>query len=449
MSTSGLASDSLDPLGLPGSSPAHPRRDRQVVGVVSLAHGTSHFFHLLVAPLFPWLKTAFDVSYAELGLLMTVFFLVSGIGQAVAGFIVDRVGAFPVLLASLALFVLASGVVAIAPSYPILVLGCALAGLGNAPFHPVDYSLLNARVAPARLGKAYAVHGLAGNLGWGLAPVYLVTITQLTHWRIAALAAGLLAAVVLVVVWLARDLINDAPRRVQRASAGQAPGGSAKTDAATGTAAASGLGSGSAPKPESSFAFLRLQAVWLSFGFFFILAIAGGTIQSFGPESARLLHGVEPQWAALCLTMYMVASAGGMLMGGYLVVDPLRAERVVATGFGGAALVALAIGLASWPGWAVPLLFALLGLGAGSAGPARDLLVRRATPPGATGRVYGTVYSGLDAGMALAPAVFGILMDRGLPTAVWLGVAASQTLLILGALRVGRLGRRNAEAAAS
>ena len=56
------------------------RRDVHVIGLVSLAHGTSHFYHLALAALFPWLKDAFALSYAELGLLMTVFFIVSGTG---------------------------------------------------------------------------------------------------------------------------------------------------------------------------------------------------------------------------------------------------------------------------------------------------------------------------------------------------------------------------------
>ncbi len=72
------------------------RADAKIIGLVGLGHGTSHFFHLLLAPLFPWLKDAFGLSYAELGLLMTVFFIVSGVGQAAAGFVVDSIGAVPV-----------------------------------------------------------------------------------------------------------------------------------------------------------------------------------------------------------------------------------------------------------------------------------------------------------------------------------------------------------------
>src|SRR6266481_955452 len=144
------------------------RRDAQVIGLVGLAHGTSHFFHLALASLFPWLKDAFVLSYAELGLLMTVFFIVSGVGQALAGFAVDRFGALPVLLSGIALLGLAALGLAASQNYPMLILFAGVAGLGNSVFHPADFTLLNRRVTVPRLGHAFSVHGLAGTLGWAL-----------------------------------------------------------------------------------------------------------------------------------------------------------------------------------------------------------------------------------------------------------------------------------------
>jgi FSR family fosmidomycin resistance protein-like MFS transporter len=412
----------------PARTPGHG--DVRTVTVVSIAHGCSHFFHLIVAPLFPWLKVEFGLSYAELGLLMTVFFVVSGFGQALAGFVVDRIGAVPVLLASLCAFVASALLLAVAPSYVVLLAGCALAGLGNASFHPVDYSILNARIAPNRLARAYAVHGVAGNLGWALAPVFLVGLTSLANWRVAVGAAALLAGAILVLVWRNRTLLAGVP--VGR----------------FGVARPAPRAPQAAGPVESPLAFLRLPAVWMSFLFFFTLAISFGAIQSFGPEAARMLHDVDPAWVAMCLTVYMLASAAGTLAGGFAASDPSRAESIVAIGYAVAAAVSLVLGLVDTPGWSVPVLFALMGFGSGTAGPARDLLVRRASPPGATGRVYGLVYSGLDAGMMVSPAAFGWLMDRGMPVAVWLGIALFQALLIANALSVGRVGRRQQAAQA-
>lgn len=404
-----------------GAAPAAPVQEgpgeTRVIAVVGLAHGISHFFHLILPPLFPWLKDAFDLSYSELGLLVTVFFVISGIGQSLAGFLVDRVGPVPVMLGSIGLFSASAAVLAVAPGYAGLMLGAALAGIGNASFHPVDYSILNGRVSARRLGHAYAVHGVSGNLGWALAPVFVVTIANFAGWREAFAAASLLALLVLAVVWLNRPALHGPLHR------------------RSGDAAAAHLPAG------STFGFLRLPAVWLSFAFFLAYAVALGGVQTFGPEAARLLHEVPLEWVALCLTVYMLASAGGTIVGGFLARDAERVERVIGACFGGAALVAISLALLPWPGWTIPLLFATMGLAGGIANPSRDMLIKRATPPGATGRVYGVVYSGLDVGMSLAPAAFGVMMDVGAPAMVWVGIALAQAALIAGAFRAGRATR--------
>jgi MFS transporter, FSR family, fosmidomycin resistance protein len=58
------------------------RQDATVISIIGLAHGTSHFFHMLLPPLFPAFIRDFGLSYSELGLLVSVFFVISGIGQA-------------------------------------------------------------------------------------------------------------------------------------------------------------------------------------------------------------------------------------------------------------------------------------------------------------------------------------------------------------------------------
>ncbi len=413
---------------LDAPAPHEAKRDARTIAIVGFAHGSSHFSQLLLAPLFPWIKDAFGLSYAELGLLMTAFYVVSGFAQAAAGFVVDRVGALPVLLGAIALFSVAALGMALSVSYPMLLVCSGLAGLANSPFHPVDFSIMNARVAPSRLGKAYAVHGISGNLGWAAAPLFMVGIAGIAGWRAALAGAAVLLALVWLVVWRYRSLLSGGRREPE------APG-----EAAAKSAAPAG----------GTFDFLRIPAVWMSFGFFFAAAAVLGGVQSFGPESARQLHEVPLQYVALCLTGYMLSSAAGMLLGGVLAADADRAERIIAWGFGGAAVVALMLGFSSWPGWTVPLLFAVMGFGSGIAGPSRDLLVRRATPPGATGRVYGMVYSGLDVGSALAPAVFGVLMDTGHPALIWAGIALFQGLMIASALNIGRATARRTPAPAA
>ncbi len=406
-------------LNLPRQDAASLRRDARVIGLVGTAHLTSHFSQLLLAPLFPWLKDAFSVSYAELGFLMTVFFVVSCAVQALSGFVVDRFGPRPVLFGGLSLLGLAAFGYAASSSYGMMVAFAVLGGMGNGVFHPVDYTLLNRKVSPPRLGHAYSVHGITGSLGWALAPALLVPMAFAFSWRAALVCAGLLVFAVLAVLLLNRDTLT---LEKEAEAPGQAAGAVA----------------------DGSLAFLKIPAVWMCFAFFFWYAIVLSVVQAFAPEAARQLHGVPLALVAMCLTIYMVCSAGGMVLGGFLAADASRCERIVGAGFGVAAAVALLLALAvpgSLAAWMVPVLFGVMGFAAGIAGPSRDLLVKQSTPPNSTGRVYGVVYAGLDIGQAVSPLVFGVLMDQGQFRGVLLGLALMQGVLIASAFNVRRVRR--------
>lgn len=393
--------------------------DVKLIGLVGLAHAISHFSQLLLAPLFPWLKDAFNVSYTELGAVLTVFYGVSCAVQAASGFIVDKLGPRPVLFAGLGMVGLAGFGYALAQSYWMLIACAVLAGVGNGVFHPVDYTLFNRKVAPTRLGHAYSVHGITGSLGWALAPAFVVPLAIAFSWRVALASAGSLALVVLLILWFNRSVLSLDVKEVQKA---------------TGSTAAAGAA-------ESSFAFLRIPAVWMCFGFFFFYAMSLSVVQTFAPSAAARLHQMPLDWIAMCLTIYMVASAAGMVLGGFLASDPARCERIVGIGFGIAALIALALGIADVSAVLVPVAFGAMGFGAGIAGPSRDLLVKRSTPANATGRVYGVVYAGLDIGQALAPLAFGPLMDHRQYSGVILGLALVQGVLIVSAFNVRRARR--------
>ncbi len=398
----------------------HPRSlgaDAQLIGLVGLAHAISHFSQLILPPLFPWIKDAFALTYTELGAVLTVFFVVSCVVQAASGFLVDRMGPRPVLFAGLGLLALSGFVYAMAQAYWMLFVAAALAGIGNGVFHPVDYTLFNRKVAPTRLGHAYSVHGITGSLGWALAPVFVVPLAMAFSWRVALAAAGGVALLVLVVLWLNRRVLELDVKEVHKAT------------------------SQGAQQAGGNFDFLRIPAVWMCFAFFFVYAVVISVVQTFAPTAAAHLHAVPVALVAMCLTAYMVASAGGMLVGGFLVADPSRVERIVAIGFGLAATVALVLALADFPPVVVPVLFGAMGFASGIAGPSRDLLVKRSTPANATGRVYGVVYAGLDIGQAAAPLVFGTLMDHGQYRSVILGLAVVQAVLVASAFNVKRVRR--------
>ncbi len=404
---------------LPLQASEQARRDFSTIGLIGLAHGTSHFFHMLLPPLFPAFMHDFGLSYSQLGLLVTTFFIISGLGQAMAGFLVDRTGGRPVLFAALICFALASLVAGLASGFGGLLLAAALAGLGNAPFHPADFTILNKRVSQARLGHAFSVHGITGNLGWALAPVFAIGISELTgSWRYAYLGTGLLALLVLALLWLKRDAIDDS----KGSWAHDKPGAAAVKD-------------------EHPMAFLRLPSVWLCFSFFFFGTAALTAIQSFASPALASLYGLPLKATAFVVTGYMLSGAVGMVIGGFWVAKSASLERNITIGLAGAAALLALAATGLIPPVLAATVVAVAGFGTGLAGPSRDMLIKRAAPPGATGRVYGTVYSGLDLGFAVAAPIFGALMDRGQPSGVFYG-AALALLLAIGAASLVGLARK-------
>jgi MFS family permease len=391
------------------------RKDATVISLVGFAHGTSHFFHLMLPPLFPWLMNEYSLSYTQVGGLMSVFFVVSGIGQACAGFLVDRWGAHRVLCFGVAMLTCSGILVAVAPALWGLYLAAFVAGIGNSVFHPADFALLNHRVSQTRLGHAFSVHGLSGNLGWALGPLLMTATATAFGWRTAGLTAALAGGTSLSTLWWKRGELHDAAADEGSVhEARRQRGGSV------------GIGS-----------LLQLRLTWFAFSFFFFATLGFGALQAFAPSLLRDLYGLSLTAATSALTAYLIGGAAGLAAGGFLAGAAKGQERLVGFAFLCSAGLAFLLAFSVVPGWAVVGIMALMGFGVGIAGPSRDMLVRKSTAArlgtGAFGRIYGLVYSGLDVGLAVAPLVFGMLMDAGMTQFVFVGVSLSLVLAIIAA----------------
>lgn len=402
--------------------------DFRVMAVVGIAHAISHFSQLVLPLLSPRMTADFGVNYTQLGFVLTVFYASSFITQAASGFVVDKKGPRPILLGGLALIVLGITGYALSSAYWMLLLSAVVLGVGNGVFHPADYTLLNWLVKSRRLAHAYSAHGITGTLGWALAPVFVVPIALATSsWRIAMGAAALLAAFVLLLVFWQRRILGGGAITDLKLSAGTRAGGSTSSG-----------DSAKPPSQGSTFAFLKLPAIWMCMGFFFFYALSGSAIQTYASVAVHGLFGLSEQWAAYCVTFFMLASMVGMTWGGFLASDPSRCETLVGVGFGCSAAVALGVAFLPLPVMVVPLMFVLMGFFTGIAGPSRDLIVRRSTPARASGRVFGIVYAGMDIGQGLAPMIYGRLMDHQNYAGLFIVLAIVQGVLIASAFNVRR-----------
>ena len=386
------------------------RTDARVIGLIGSLHCLSHFFQLVLPPLFPLLKAEFDVSYATLGALVSLFYVASGLCQFAAGFAVDRFGARPVLLAGIACLAGATLAAGMVPDIYWLFPLAALMGLGNGVFHPADFAILNAHVEPRRLGHAYSTHGIGGSLGYALAPVLSYGLGSLIGWRHALVVFGLLGLLALAALAARRRALTSRPH-------------------------------GAEPQRHTLTASLGLFAqasILLCFAYFAIATLASIGITTFAATALNAAYAVPIALATSALTAYLLGSTAGILTGGFLAASTARHDRVAATGlFAGAALM-LFVGLVpASAAWVVPL-FAAAGFALGATGPSRDMIVRGATPAGASGRVYGFVYSGLDLGSTIAPVSVGALLDLHAPRALFVAVALCLFVAIATVLQVRR-----------
>lgn len=393
------------------------RNDARVIGLIGSAHCLSHFFQLVLPPLFPLLKAEFNVSYATLGGLVSVFYAASGVCQFGAGFAVDRFGARPVLLGGIGLLAGGALLAGFVPGIYWLFPLAALMGLGNGVFHPADFAVLNANVHPRRLGHAYSTHGIGGSLGYALAPVVSYGLASVIGWRQALVVLGALGLVALAALATQRHMLASRP-----------PGVEAPRHTLAG-----------------SIDLFRQSPILLCFAYFAVLTLATIGIQTFAATALNAAYAVPLALATSALTAYLLGSTAGILTGGFLAAHTGRHDRVAAAGLlAGGTLMLLVAAAPAIAAWAVPL-FAATGFALGATGPSRDMIVRGATPRGASGRVYGFVYSGLDLGATIAPVAVGALLDRHEPRALFVAVAVCLFLAIGTVLQV----RRSVRAAAA
>src|SRR3954447_22039901 len=103
--------------------------ETKLVASVCFAHLVSHYYIVLLAPLFVFIRADYGVSYTELGLALTAFNVVSTIVQTPMGFLVDRMSARLLVIAGLLTGAAAIAVAALIHSFWVFVAMFGLLGL--------------------------------------------------------------------------------------------------------------------------------------------------------------------------------------------------------------------------------------------------------------------------------------------------------------------------------
>jgi len=393
--------------------------DMQVIGLIGGAHFLSHFFIFAMAPLMPILHRELGVSFLALGAVMTTFQVASGLSQLPVGFVVDRLGARKILIIGLIVESLAFLAIGLTGTYLALLVFFGVAGVANSVFHPADYTILTRRVGGQRMGRAFSLHTFAGYAGGAAAPPFFGAVAGFWSWQTAFIATGIIGLAMGALLILFGHILE-----MERA---------APVDGRTGAPAN--------PKVLSAREGVRLllsPPVMLCFVFFMMIAMSSGGLNSFAVAALIEVHGTPFDQATMALTGFLVGGSLGILAGGYI-ADRTRHHEVVAmAGFGATALAVYCIGVVAMPGWLLITVFTTGGLLYGMIMPSRDMMVRRVTPDGSMGKVFGFVSVGLNIGSAIMPILMGWVMDNSDP--IWVfHIAASVMVLALVITFLGRL----------
>ena len=388
-------SSTSEPLALPAKPGLD--RDAKVIALVALAHFVSHVHLMLLPPIFGQVREAFDVSYTQLALALTAFNVASAALQTPAGFLVDRIGPRLMLTAGLVVGGVAITAAALLPSYWFFVIAYGLLGVANTVYHPADYSILSAAVDARKIGKAFSIHTFAGYLGSGVTPAMMLACAAIWNWQAAFLfAAGLSVAVALLLVVAGGVL----PRVVRKP---MEPG---KAEAKVGLD------------------LLLSPPILRNLLFFFCIAMANGGIQTYSVVALAAIHDTPAAVANIGLSGFLLFSAAGVLVGGIIADRTPHHERVAAIGFAFTSSMAALMAWVSMPAAILVGVMSLGGLLNGMIQPSRDMMVRAVTPPGSFGKVFGFVSTGFNLGGMVAPLLYGFLMDRHEPRAIFMIVIA-------------------------
>ena len=363
---------------------------RRALLFASAMHIWNDLFFALLVPLLPTIKEDLDLSFAEIGLLRSVFSGASAILQIPVGYLAEGVGEFWLLVLGNVWVSVGLIGMGLSSAFPLLLVVSFLGGLGGAAQHPLGSSMVSRAYDGGGRSTAVGTVNFAGDLGKMVAPLGALLAIPF-GWRTAVWSVGLAGLVFMAASIPARRAV-DIGRPKPRSQTGVA-GGADKS---------------------------RL-------GGFAVLSLVG--FLDSGTRGASLVFlpfimdakGLGAGEIAALLVLLFAGGAAGKYVVGWLGERFSAVALIWATKGLTAALLVLPLAVS--PLALVPLVL-LLGVGLNGTSSALYASVAKLIPDHRRARLYGYFYTTNEIGTVLAPLAYGVIADL---------FSLNVTVLVMGA----------------
>ena len=345
---------------------------------ISLCHMINDVMQSMLSAIYPLLRSEFDLSYAQIGVMTFAFQLTASLLQPVIGMATDRhpqPRSLPFGMSATFCGVL---LLAFATHYQMLLMGAMLIGIGSAVFHP-ESSRVARLASGGRFGTAQSLFQLGGNFGQSLGPL-LAAFIVFPLGRPAVAWFAVAAALGAALLWRVGTWAED--RRKAN---------TARPDTAL-----------RLPRP------VVMRAIAVLTILVFTKNIYTASMSSYFTFFTIEKFGLGTQGAQIMLFLFLLGMAGGVMLGGIIGdrVGPLTVIWVSILGVLPFTLALPHVGL-----HATGVLAVVIGLILASAFPAIVVFAQELVP-GRTGTIAG-VFFGFSFGMGgIAAAALGLLADR-------------------------------------
>ncbi|MEO5713061.1 MAG: MFS transporter [Luteolibacter sp.] len=185
---------------------------------ISFSHLLNDTIQALLPAIYPILKASYQLSFAQLGMITFTFQLTASLLQPLVGFVTDRKPLPYSLPVGMSLTGIGLVSLALASSFPAILLSAALVGSGSAIFHP-EASRIAHMAAGRRKGFAQSFFQVGGNAGSAIGPL-LAALVIVPHGQRSLVGFSIIALMGVVVLYKIGKWQAGNTHRIQRGPKG-------------------------------------------------------------------------------------------------------------------------------------------------------------------------------------------------------------------------------------